>query len=74
MQYWSSKNNFYLVFLILFYNISLQAQENSPYSRYGIGNIRDIENVANRGMGGVSIADDNLQIANPTNPATYTGV
>ncbi len=74
MQYWSSKNNFYLVFLILFYNISLQAQENSPYSRYGIGNIRDIENVANRGMGGVSIADDNLQIANPTNPATYTGL
>jgi hypothetical protein len=25
-------------------------------------------------MGGVSLADDNMQIANPINPATYTGL
>lgn len=59
---------------ILFTTSNLKAQENSPYSRYALGNIKQTENVANRGMGGVSIADDNSLIANPTNPATYTGL
>lgn len=74
MQYWNNKNKFFFFSFFLLLSFSLQAQENSPYSRYGIGNLRDNENVANRGMGGVSLADDNLQIANPTNPATYTGL
>ena len=30
------------------------AQENSPYSRYGIGNIVPPGNIANRAMGGIS--------------------
>ncbi len=74
MQYWNNKANFFLLSFFLLLNFSLKAQENSPYSRYGIGNLRDNENIANRGMGGVSLADDNPQIANPTNPATYTGI
>ncbi len=74
MQYWNNKNKFFTFSLLLSLQFSLHAQENSPYSRYGIGNLRDIENIANRGMGGVSIADDNMQIANPINPATYTGL
>lgn len=74
MQYWNNRNRFLLFSFILSLHFSLQAQENSPYSRYGIGNLRDVENIANLGMGGVSVADDNPQVANPINPATYTGL
>src|SRR6476620_11694744 len=35
---------------------SLNAQDNSPYSRYGLGNQTPRTNVVNRGMGGVSAA------------------
>ena len=75
MQYWINitKKTIALI-AILFSTTFVQAQENSPYSRYGLGNMKQTENVANRGMGGVSIADDNSLIANPTNPATYTGL
>lgn len=50
------------------------AQENSPYSRIGLGNLKQHENVIFRGMGGVCIADDNALVANPSNPATYAGL
>lgn len=49
-------------------------QENSPYSRYGLGNLKLTENVLHRGMGGVSIADDNPLVCNPTNPASFAGL
>lgn len=75
MQYWINiTKKAIAVSAILFSTTFVQAQENSPYSRYGLGNMKQTENVANRGMGGVSIADDNSLIANPTNPATYTGL
>lgn len=76
MQYWNTTTP-RLFFFFLFFTtltVTLKAQENSPYSRYGIGNLKSIENVANRGMGGISIADNNNLIANPSNPATYTGL
>lgn len=61
--------------LLSVFSISLSVgQENSPYSRYGLGNLKQIENVAHRGMGGVSIADDNSLVCNPTNPATFAGL
>jgi hypothetical protein len=75
MQYWNIKNKIQtLLFAFSMFSTVLNAQENSPYSRYGVGNIKQLENIAFRGMGGVSIADDNPLIANPTNPATYTGL
>ena len=75
MQYWINiTKKIIAVSAILFSTTYVQAQENSPYSRYGLGNMKQTENVSNRGMGGVSIADDNSLIANPTNPATYTGL
>jgi hypothetical protein len=36
--------------------ITTWAQENSPYSRYGIGDLVPNQNIVNRGMGGISIA------------------
>jgi hypothetical protein len=50
------------------------SQDNSPYSRFALGNLRPTENVAFKGMAGVCLADDNPLIANPNNPATYANL
>jgi hypothetical protein len=47
------------------------SQENSPYSRYGIGNLVPTQNILNRAMGGVSAAHIDAQAVNFSNPATY---
>lgn len=47
------------------------AQENSPYSRYGIGNLVRSGNVLNRGMGGISAGYADLTTINFNNPASY---
>lgn len=75
MQYWKKTIKLTTLFVLAFsVHQKIVAQENSPYSRYGLGNLKQIENIANRGMGGIAIADDNPLIANPVNPATYTGL
>jgi len=52
----------------------LQAQStiNSPYSRYGLGELRG-ENVSAqmKGMGGISIGMNDPTMVNPSNPASY---
>jgi hypothetical protein len=45
------------------------AQENSPYSRYGVGNILPQGNLANRGMGGISAGVSDITTVNTVNPA-----
>ena len=76
MQYWNTTAN--KVFLTVLFELLFigytHAQENSPYSRYGLGNLKLTENVVNRGMGGVSIADDNNLTVNPTNPASFANL
>lgn len=47
------------------------AQENSPYSRYGIGNLLPQANIANRAMGGISAGYSDPTSINTVNPATY---
>ena len=50
----------------------LQAQtENSPYSRYGLGDQLPDNNIINRSMGGVSAAYYDFQSVNFINPASY---
>ncbi len=44
---------FSLLSLSLVFN-SLHAQENSPYSRYGLGDLLPNQSILNRGMGGIS--------------------
>lgn len=46
-------------------------QENSPYSRYGLGDIYPQQHIAARGMGGVSAAFTDWQAINTVNPASY---
>ena len=47
------------------------AQENSPYSRYGVGNLIPSGNIQNRAMGGISAGFTDPATINSVNPATY---
>lgn len=57
--------------LALFSVVFSFAQENSPYSRYGIGNLVPNTNIVNRGMGGVTAAYSDFLTINYNNPASY---
>ena len=60
-----------LIFSFLGINLLASAQDNSPYSRYGIGDLVPQTNILTRGMGGLSAAYiDNLSV-NFNNPAAY---
>ena len=65
-----------LGFLLLLGSITASAQENSPYSRYGLGDIFPGQHIINRGLGGVSAAyrDGLGQSVNFYNPATYSSL
>jgi hypothetical protein len=63
------------VFLLVFgLQLNSQAQEQSPYSRYGLGDISPKSNIYSRGMGGVSAAVMDFQSINLTNPAALGGL
>lgn len=47
------------------------SQENSPYSRYGIGNLAPQGNIVNRGMGGISAGYSDITTINYLNPSSY---
>ncbi len=59
--------------LSLFSACFLFAQDNSPYSRYGLGDIVPNTNIVNRGMGGISAAYADFLSINFNNPASYSG-
>jgi hypothetical protein len=53
--------------------LSAKAQtENSPYSRYGLGDILPSQNILNRSMGGVAAAYSDFHTVNFINPASYS--
>ena len=49
----TTKRKLWFSFLFLSLVFSLEAQENSPYSRYGLGDFVPNQSVLNRGMGGI---------------------
>ena len=55
------KRFFGLVLSVSIYSFAA-AQENSPYSRYGIGDIVPNQNIVNRGMGGIAAGYTNPNI------------
>lgn len=65
------KIGFFLLLGACFYS-TLSAQENSPYSRYGLGDISPQSNILNRGMGGLSAAYSDMLYVNFLNPASYS--
>lgn len=58
----------------LFITIVSYSQENSPFSRYGIGDIYPQQSIASRGMGGISAAFTSPQAINTINPASYGSI
>jgi hypothetical protein len=47
------------------------SQDNSPYSRYGLGDVVPSTNVNGRGMGGISAGYNDVLSINFNNPASY---
>lgn len=60
-----------LFIFFLSFSIIAFAQDNSPYSRYGLGNRFPSSNVISRSMGGVSAAFVDSFSINYNNPASY---
>ena len=60
--------------IIVFISSFASAQENSPYSRYGVGDMVPNQNVVNRGMGGVAIGFIDYQSINFINPASLANI
>ncbi len=63
---------FWAIFLLTIVGISAQAQEVSPYSRFGIGDISSPNFAASRSLGGLSAAFRSPTNINATNPASYS--
>jgi hypothetical protein len=57
--------------LSILFSFNVLAQDNSPWSRYGLGDIVPSSNIATRGMGGVSAGFTDFQAINFLNPASY---
>jgi hypothetical protein len=51
-----------------------QNSTNSPYTRYGYGNLADKSFISQRGMGGIGYGLRNPQMINPMNPASFSSV
>ncbi|MBO9617909.1 MAG: hypothetical protein J7539_02645 [Niabella sp.] len=54
------------------FNLLASAQDNSPYSRYALGDEISSSSATNRGMGGVSAAYNSPSTVNYSNPASYS--
>lgn len=61
----------FLLLSFLFASLTNFAQENSPYSRYGLGDIFPNQNIGSRAMGGLTTSVQSYQHINFSNPASY---
>lgn len=70
----AGRNGFSLTFLVLIlaaFNPAI-SQDNSPYSRYGIGDLVPHSHLISRGMGGISAGYSDILSINFNNPASYS--
>lgn len=63
-----------LLSLTIFLFLTINAQENSPYSRYGMGDLVPNQNMTSRGMGGIAAGISDYQSINFVNPASLGNV
>ena len=73
------KINYTAVVLVLLFGTAAKAQvtTQSPYSRYGIGNIKPMVLPQNKAMGGIStgiFSPTGYSSINMQNPASYAGI
>ena len=64
------KPSFVICFLLFVFTAS--AQENSPFSRYGVGDNYPSQNIINRAIGGIGSTYANGQSINLSNPAAFS--
>ena len=70
-----NKHLLFAVVLVMSGSMMLaQNNTNSPYTRFGYGEIVDSYTAEQRAMGGVAIAGRNPLSINTVNPASYTSV
>lgn len=62
-----------LAVLLTAYALPVFSQDNSPYSRYGLGDIVPSTNVNTRSMGGIAAGYSDFLSINYANPASYAG-
>ena len=62
------------MFFLLSQGVAAQNNTNSPYTRFGYGNISDNTSAEHRAMGGVAIGARSLKSINTVNPASYSAV
>ncbi|MDH6357994.1 hypothetical protein [Parabacteroides sp. PF5-9] len=69
-------NKVVIISILIFTQLSLHAQNNtnSPYTRFGYGELADRSFGAGRAMGGVGIGLRSSKQINPMNPASYTSM
>ena len=63
-----------IILSIISHTTLAQNTTNSPYTRYGYGNLADKAFAAQRGMGGIGYGVRNPKIINSMNPASYSNV
>lgn len=70
------KGSITILFLLIFtFAVSYaEAQDNSPYSRYGVGDLVPHSNIANRGMGGIIAGYNSRLNINFNNPASLSAL
>ena len=69
-------NHIFRVLAIVLVGLSLSAQNesNSPYSRFGLGDVQTFSSAAQSAMGGVGVASYDPLYINVSNPASYSSV
>lgn len=60
--------------LLAFAPLLCYSQINSPYSRYGVGNLVPLPSISNRAMGGISAGMSDPTAVNTLNPASYSNL
>ena len=68
------KKIFSLFILTIIFISKIFAQENLPYSRYGVGFLQPQQFQSTMGMGNLSTAFQSEWMQNPTNPASYASL
>ena len=63
-----------LTFVIIGLSLSAQNESNSPYSRFGLGDLQSFSSATQSAMGGVGIAVYDPLTINVSNPASYSSV
>ncbi|MEM6297185.1 MAG: hypothetical protein AAF740_00685 [Bacteroidota bacterium] len=64
---------FVFILLFSFFGLSVSAQHaNSPYSRFGVGDLLSPQSVASHGIGGIGVSYFNPVSVNVSNPALLT--